>query len=276
MRWWPRTIRWQMLAGLLLLETLSLGLFALVLVHQQTQNVYLRTQKRLAYEVASMTLQAREALLQNRPGWVGLSVTMMGEAPTVALAKVTDPAGNVLFVSEGEPEQTTLNPAERAQILLVRHEEARIFAVGKDQWESVKAIYTGSDLRGYAWVENDRDWDREQLLIILHGTVIFGIIWVMASGLLVLLMAGSISRPLAILHRGTRALMRSPEGSGRASSSGSWRRRPLSRSALRAPPVEMSITTYCPGRIAPSRLGVMASTTPVWATASIAGVTDVT
>jgi len=214
MRWWPRTIRWQMLAGLLLLETLSLGLFALVLVHQQTQNVYLRTQKRLAYEVASMTLQAREALLQNRPGWVGLSVTMMGEAPTVALAKVTDPAGNVLFVSEGEPEQTTLNPAERAQILLVRHEEARIFAVGKDQWESVKAIYTGSDLRGYAWVENDRDWDREQLLIILHGTVIFGIIWVMASGLLVLLMAGSISRPLAILHRGTRALMRSPEGSG--------------------------------------------------------------
>ena len=35
-----------------------------------------------------------------------------------------------------------------------------------------------------------------------------------ASALLVLLMAGSISRPLAILHRGTRALMNSPEGSG--------------------------------------------------------------
>jgi PAS domain S-box-containing protein len=214
MRWWPRTIRWQMLAGLLLLETLSLGLFALVLVHQQTQNVYLRTQKRLAYEVASMALQAREALLQNRPGWVGLSVMMMGKAPTVSLAKVTDPEGNVLFVSEGEPEQTTLNSAERAQISQVRHEEPRFFAVGNNQWESVKAIYTGSDLRGYAWVENDRDWDREQLLIILHGTVIFGIIWIMASGLLVLLMAGSISRPLAILHRGTRALMRSPESSG--------------------------------------------------------------
>ena len=28
MRWWPRSIRWQMLAGLLLLEILSIGLFA--------------------------------------------------------------------------------------------------------------------------------------------------------------------------------------------------------------------------------------------------------
>ena len=32
----------------------------------------------------------------------GFSVKMMGEAPSVAFAKVTDPAGNVLFVSQGE------------------------------------------------------------------------------------------------------------------------------------------------------------------------------
>src|ERR1019366_5060032 len=43
----------------------------------------------------------------------------------------------------------------------------------------------------------------------------FGMIWIAASGLLVLTMAGSISRPLATLHRGTRALMNSPESSGK-------------------------------------------------------------
>ena len=49
---------------------------------------------------------------------------------------------------------------------------------------------------------------------IQHDTVIFGMIWLVASALLVLIMARSISGPLATLHRGTRALMNSPEQSG--------------------------------------------------------------
>src|SRR5580692_8404394 len=111
MRWWPRSIRWQMLAGLLLLETLSIGLFALVLVRQQTQEVYQRAHLRLDYEATSLATQSAEALEEERPGWVGLSVKMMGEGPTVAVAKVTDPAGNMLFISKGDIDQSTLSPA---------------------------------------------------------------------------------------------------------------------------------------------------------------------
>jgi len=128
MRWWPRTIRWQMLAGLLLLETLSIGLFLGILIHQQNAEIYLRAQTRLNYEASSMALQAREALLQSRPGWVGLSVKMMGEAPTVANAKVTDPAGNVLFTGRGDSDQSTLDPVELAQIPLVAHQDPHFFA----------------------------------------------------------------------------------------------------------------------------------------------------
>jgi hypothetical protein len=54
-----------------------------------------------------------------------LSVKMMGEAPSVAFAKVTDPAGNVIFVSAGEPEQYTLDALERAQIPLMTRDEPR-------------------------------------------------------------------------------------------------------------------------------------------------------
>ena len=118
-RWWPRLIRWQMLAGLLLLEVLSLALFAALLIHQQTRDVFDRAQHRLAHQATSVAMQAKEALLQERPTWVGLSVKMMGEAPSVAFAKVTDPAGNVLFVSNGEPEQHALDASERAQIPLM-------------------------------------------------------------------------------------------------------------------------------------------------------------
>jgi PAS domain S-box-containing protein len=214
MRWWPRSIRWQMLAGLVLLEVLSIGLFEALLIRQQAHEVHERLVQRLAHQASSVALQSTEALQQHRPGWVGLSVTMMGEAPSVAFAKVTDPAGNVLFISHGEPEQASLVPAERAQIQHFTKDEPRVFAFGKDRWEGVKPILTGTDLRGYAWVETDRNWDYEQLDSILRSTVIFGIIWIAASALLVFLMARSISRPLAILRSGTRALMNAPEHSG--------------------------------------------------------------
>jgi len=213
-RWWPRSIRWQMLAGLLLLEALSLALFAALLIHQQTHDVFERAEHRLAHQATSEALQAKEALLQERPQWVGLSVKMMGEAPSVAFAKVTDPVGNVIFVSAGEPEQYTLDASERAQIPLMTRDEPKVFNLGKDRWEGAKPIYTGSDLRGFAWVESDRNWDNEELASILRSTVLFGAVWIVASSLLVLLMARSISGPLATLHRGTRALMDSPEHGG--------------------------------------------------------------
>jgi len=213
-RWWPRSIRWQMLAGLVLLEALSIGLFAVMLIRQQSHEIFVHAQHRLTHQATSVALQATEALQQDRPGWVGLSVQMMGEAPSVAFAKVTDPAGNVLFVSRGEAEQVTLDATERAQIPLARLAEPRVFTRGGDRWEGVKAIYTGADLRGYAWVETDRDWDRDQLNTVLRSTAIFGSIWIAASAVLVLLMARSISLPLQVLHRGTRALMNAPEGGG--------------------------------------------------------------
>ncbi len=43
--------------------------------------------------LTSLAVQSSEALEQERPGWVGLSVKMMGDAPTSPPAKVTDPAG---------------------------------------------------------------------------------------------------------------------------------------------------------------------------------------
>jgi PAS domain S-box-containing protein len=214
MRWWPRSIRWQMLAGLVLLEVLSIALFAALLIRQQAHEVHEHMLHRLAHQSTSMALQATEALQQDRRAWVGLSVKMMGEAPSVYFAKVTDPAGNILFVSSGEPEQMLLDPEERAQIPLASRDDAHVFVFSKGRWEGVKAIYTGTDLRGYAWVESDRNWDYEQLDSVLRSMAVFGIIWIAASALLVLGMARTISQPLATLHRGTRALMNSPESSG--------------------------------------------------------------
>jgi PAS domain S-box-containing protein len=203
-----------MLAALLLLEVLSITLFAVLMISQQTQHIYQRAQRRLNYEAQSLALQSREAFVQNQPLWLALSVKMMGQGPTVSRAMVTDPAGKVLYVSKGNPAEVALATVEREQIPLIKGDQAHAFNLG-DDWESVGAIYSGKDLQGYAWVELNQTSARELLGSILDDTILFGIIWIVASAVLVFLISRSISRPLEVLHRGTRALMSLPESDGK-------------------------------------------------------------
>ena len=130
MRWWPRTVRWQLILWLMLLEALSVGLFATILVSVESREIRQRALERLAHQSTSVALQAEEAYRQRHPELVFPSLRMMGEAPSVALAKITDREGNVLFVSNGEPAQTALEPAEKAQIALIRQHEPRVFSFG--------------------------------------------------------------------------------------------------------------------------------------------------
>jgi PAS domain S-box-containing protein len=200
-----------MLAGLVLLEILSISLFAAILTRQQSHRVRLRAQFILAYESASLASQVSEALEQQRPGWISSSVKTAGEAPNVALATVTDPAGNVLFVSKGDADQALLDPDERAQIPFISRDGARLFTLPGNRWEAAWAIYTKNQLRGYTWVEFDPSSAREQLFAIQRDTFVFGVIWVAASAILVLIMSRSIAQPLSVLHRGAALLMNSPE-----------------------------------------------------------------
>jgi len=211
MRWWPRSIQWQMLAGLLLLEGLSIGLFAILLVRQETREVDQRAQRRVAYEAGSLAVEASDALQRGQPGWVGLSVRMLGNSPTVAETRVTDPNGNILFIGKGEADESTLEPIEREQIPNIERDESKCFTFDSKRFECVHAIYTGQELRGLAWVEYNFASSQELVNSMLRATEIFGVIWLAASALLVLIMAHSIARPLAVLHRGARALMNSPE-----------------------------------------------------------------
>jgi PAS domain S-box-containing protein len=214
-RWWPQSIRWQMLAGLLLLETLSISLFGFLLVRQRVRDVYERAHTRLSYEASSLAVQVSEALIEQKPGWVSLSVKMLGESPTVSMAKVTDPAGNILFISRGEADKSTLLPVEVALIPQLRAGVPQCVTLPGNQWECAQAIYSDRQLRGVAWVEYDQSPAREQLNSIINDTIVFAIIWIVASAILVLLMARSIARPLATLHRGARELTESLDNSSR-------------------------------------------------------------
>ena len=99
--WWPRTVRWQLITWLMLLEALSVALFALILIEVQGREVRQRALERLQHQATSVAIQAEEAYRADRPEILVTSLRMMGTAPSVAHAKITDSAGNVLYVSDG-------------------------------------------------------------------------------------------------------------------------------------------------------------------------------
>ena len=214
LRWWPRSISLQLLAGVVALELLSLGLFAWVMVRQQHQEIISRVEQRLAHQANIAAFEADEALDDRRPDLVGLSVDIMAKSPSVAESIVTDTDGRILFAASNtadRPVAQELSSLEHMQMHRVHGDEPVVFSTGPNEWESVAAIHHRDRLWGYAWVHSDRVWDNQQLELMLHSAVVFGIIWIAASIVLVLVMARSITRPLGVLHEGTQALMRAPE-----------------------------------------------------------------
>ncbi len=214
MRWWPRSIRWQMLGGLLLLESLSIGLFALLLVQQQRQELNQIARRRLEYEASSLALQTHEAMIEDRPAWIANSVKTVADSPTVEVAKITDPMGKVLFLSRGDASTAVLLPVELTELPVLKQRGAACLTLARNVIECAQAIVKGGDLRGYAWVVRNNSWAHEQLVSLFGDTTIFGIVWIAASALLVVLMSRSIAQPLALLHHGAGELTESFENSG--------------------------------------------------------------
>jgi PAS domain S-box-containing protein len=210
-RAWPRSIRSQMLLGLLLLEAISLLLFGKLLVSRQDREIRNHAQQRLEHQATSVAVQAEEALRTGRPEMISFAAQMMGAAPSVDTARVTDPQGNILFVSQGAIADMPLSRAELAQIPRIPQHQPLFFTLSSSGWEGAMPIYFQGRLYGYAWVTTDKSWDRELLTTLLTSIEIFGGIWIFASVILAYGLSRSITRPLAVLHRGTRLLMQSPE-----------------------------------------------------------------
>ena len=196
----------------MLLEVISLLLFAGVLIRQQADEIYKRAQQRLEHQTSSLALQARQAVQSGRSDVIGISVRMMADSPSVDTAKISDPQGKVLFYNGESSAAKPLSHEELQQIRHLSGDRSYFFVLKPDNWEAVKAIYVQGKLYGYAWIQTDKAWDSEQLSAIWRFTIAFGVIWIVASVLVAGLLARSITRPLAVLHHGTRALMHSAEG----------------------------------------------------------------
>ncbi|HEV2272863.1 MAG TPA: ATP-binding protein [Acidobacteriaceae bacterium] len=206
----PRSIRGQLIFGLILLEGLLVLVFATLLVREQASEIHERARLRLESEANLLALQSQESLGQGQDVYLQPIVRTMLNSPSVHAAMVTDPEGRVIASSDPSLNgKDVLSRFERRHLVPTAH--STIFRVPGGARESVVPIYVDSQLAGYAWVYEDATAERQQIYSLVRITVVFAVFGALGTAIIASFLARSITRPLKTLLVATRKLIRDPE-----------------------------------------------------------------
>ncbi len=96
----PRSIRGQLIFGLILFEGLLVVTFATLLVREQATEIHERARVRLESEVRLLALQSQDSLAQGEVQYLEPILRAMTNSPSVRAAVVTDTNGRVIASSD--------------------------------------------------------------------------------------------------------------------------------------------------------------------------------
>ncbi len=205
----PRSIRGQLITGLILLEGLLVVVFATLLVREQASEIHERARLRLESEVNLLALQSEDSLAQGQGGYIMPILRAMTNSPSIRAAMVTDPNGKVIAASSGIKSPDPLTRLEKKH--LADAPGAVIFRAPGGAREAVVAIHVAGQLRGFAWVYEDATAAWQQIYSLIRITIMFAGLGALGTAIIAGTLAGSITRPLRALLTATRKLIRDPE-----------------------------------------------------------------
>src|SRR3984885_7844530 len=206
----PRSIRGQLISGLVLFEGLLVITFATLLVREQASEIHERARLRLESEVSLLALQSQESLAQGQAGYLVPILRAMTNSPSIRAAMVTDVNGRVIAGSD---------PSMSGKNLLTRLEKkhlsdtarADIFRAPGGAREAVLPVHVGGQLSGFAWVYEDAGAAWQEIYSLIRITVLFAGLGALGTAIIAGTLARSITRPLRALLAATRKLFRDPQ-----------------------------------------------------------------
>jgi signal transduction histidine kinase len=206
----PRSIRGQLIFGLILLEGLLVVVFATLLVREQASEIHERARLRLESEASLLAIQSQESLGQGESVYLQPIVRAMSTSPNIRQAMITDPDGRVLASSAPSLDgKDVLSRFEKKQLSSAAGSTS--FRVPGGAREILAPIHVHGVLRGYAWVYEDATAEWRQVYSLVRITIIFAVFGALGTAVIASFLARSITRPLNNLLVATRKLIRDPE-----------------------------------------------------------------
>jgi PAS domain S-box-containing protein len=207
----PRTIRGQLTAALVVLESIFLVLFALLLLFQEQHDMRDRAERRLQNQSATLAVVATPSIETHNYDLLQRDLGVVITSRAVLAVRITDPQGKVLAeVSKShQPMPWMLKTQQLSNI----GDDPTVlpFKLTGDLREAIMRLRDGNQVVGYAWVMQDPSQDRMELQSLLRATMIIGGLNLIGCVAISTLLARSITRPLSVLIAATRRLVRDPE-----------------------------------------------------------------
>jgi signal transduction histidine kinase len=206
----PRTIRGQLIASLVLFELLALGLFTAFLVREQRKELQQRIDRRLEYQGSQFALQAASAIEDGKTGSLQKMVSTMLRYPSIGSVQITDLQGVAIAGADVSMNgKLNLTPTERNYLRSL--DKPAIFTLKDNVREIVAPVIVKNEVRALVWISPNEEADRLQLHSLVRVTLISAILATLGCTILATLMARTVTKPLNVLMRATRQIVRDPE-----------------------------------------------------------------
>lgn len=206
----PRTIRGQLIASLVLFELLALAILAVVLLREQNKELQQRVDRRLEYQGSQLALQAAEAIAEGKTSTLHGIVHSMLLYPSIGAVQITDLQGRTLVGGDlAMNGKLNLTPVERNYLRNLA--VPTLFTLRDSVREIVTPVRVNGEVQALVWIYPNEDADRLQLRSLLRLTLVSAIIVVFGCTLLATIIARSITKPLKVLMKATRKMVRDPE-----------------------------------------------------------------
>jgi signal transduction histidine kinase len=198
------------MSGLILFEVIVLAVLSVVLVREQGDELRSRTERRLEYQASVLAVLTSAAMSDGQFHTLQHVLNAMRDAPSIRAVQITDTQGRTLVSSDsGMQGKLMLSGTERTYLRELNKPE--IFSIDKKTSEAVAPVRIDGVTRGFVWIYPDNSQDRTQLHKLLGFTLLSAFFGIIGCTIFASLMARSIARPLGVLMRATRQLIRNPE-----------------------------------------------------------------
>ena len=205
----PRTIRGQLLVGLIVFEILLITVFAIFVIQEHVSELKSRETRRLEYQSKMVALMAQVALAEDRPDILKRTMALMMEAPSIKSVNITDMQGKTILASSpGSIHDYNLSTLE--QPYLKSAKGFTVFRSADGTSEAVAPVVIEGSPRALVWIHPSDDSRRQELDEQVRLTVVFAVVGAVCCVLLAEFLARSLTRPLSGLLRATRRIIRDP------------------------------------------------------------------